>query len=148
MRIREAAPADEQQVYALLCALQRTELPREAFSRVYAGNLARPLVRYLVAEDDGAVRGFISVHMDEQLHHATLVGEVQELIVDQAYRGKRLGHALLEAAHQAARDAGCSHMELNSSFGRTEAHAFYERHGWKKQSYNFTNKQLWEGHTL
>ncbi len=148
MHVREATEADEQQIYALLCALQQTELPREAFGRVYANNLAQPLVRYLVAEDGGAVHGFISVHMDEQLHHATLVAEVQELIVDAAYRGKRLGHALLEAAHQTARDAGCSHMELNSSFARTEAHAFYERHGWKKQSFNFTNKQLWEGHTL
>ena len=141
MTIRPATPSDESRIYELICILESRTLPRDAFSRTYAHNLAASWVRYLVAEIDGAVAGFASVHMDQQLHHASLVGELQELIVDETVRGRGIGAALLAAAQDAARAAGCSHMELNSGFARSAAHAFYERHGWVKDHYNFTYKR-------
>lgn len=144
MRIRAAEAPDLPVVYALLCALEGEDLPEEAFAQTYAHNLAQPMIRYLVAEEEGAVRGFCSLHMDRQLHHTSLVGEIQELVVEEARRGQGIGAALLRAAQDEARRAGCSHLELNSSFPRLRAHAFYERNGWVKDHYNFTYKRLWE----
>ncbi len=144
MEIRVARSADLAEVYRLLCLLEAKELPEQAFAQVYAHNQAEPLIRYLVAEVEGAVHGFVSLHMDWHLHHGTLVGEVQELIVDEAYRGQGIGKALLQAALCEAKQAGCSHLELNSNFRRTDAHAFYEHNGWTKAHYNFTYKRLHE----
>ena len=144
MRIRPAEITDLQAVYALLCALEGWALPEAAFAETYARNLDEPLIRYIVAEDDGIVRGFVSLHMDRQLHHAALVGEIQELIVEEACRGRSIGSELLRMVCDEAKAAGCSHLELNSSFPRTRAHAFYERHGWVKDHYNFTYKSLRE----
>ena len=144
MRIRRAQPDDLQPIYALLCALEGCALPEAAFTDTYSHNLAQPLIRYLVAEEDGVVRGFVSLHMDRQLHHAALVGELQELIVEEAWRGQGVGAELLRAAYREAKAAGCAQLELNSSFARTRAHAFYERNGWVKDHYNFTYKRLQE----
>ncbi len=141
MTIREAQPDDLLEVYELLCTLENHELPLQAFAETYGHNLEEPLIRYLVAEEDKLV-GFISLHMDRQLHHASLVGEVQELIVREDRRGQGIGEALLKAAQEQAAQAGCSHMELNSNLKRTGAHAFYAHMGWEKNHYCFTYKKL------
>jgi len=144
MRIRPAERKDQKTVYTLLCALEERALPEAVFAEIYAHNLAQPMIRYLVAEDAGAVRGFVSVHMDRLLHHASLVGEVQELVVEEAWRGRGMGAELLRAARREAKAAGCSQMGLNSGFERPRAHAFYERNGWARDHFNFTYKRLRE----
>jgi len=142
MQIRPAKPHDLQPIYTLLCTLSNHALPEAAFAQIYARNLTQPMIRYLVAEDNGVVCGFISLHMDKHLHHAALVGEIRELIVDEAWRGRGVGGLLLRAACDEAKEAGCVHLELSSGFPRTRAHAFYERNGWKKDHYSFTYKML------
>lgn len=145
MTIRAAAAADLSAVHTLFLQLVDRLLPREDFDPIYLHNLERPLIRYLVAEDEqGEVRGFVSLHMEKQLHHAALVGEVQELVVDGGCRSRGIGAALLRAAQHEAALSGCSHLELNSGFSRTRAHAFYERNGWLKDHYNFTYWRLKE----
>lgn len=144
MTIRLAAMEDLPAVYALLCDLEHCQLPGEVFREVYAQNLSQPSVRYLVAEEEGRVQGFISLRMDRPLHHAQLVGEIQELIVDEAARGRGVGALLLKKAQSLAAEAGCVQLELSSNFARTRAHAFYERHGWVKDHYSFTYKRLME----
>ncbi len=143
MMIRTAGVADLPAVHALFRQLVDRPLPREDFDPIYLEHLARPLIRYIVAEDaQGAVCGFASLYMEYQLHHAALVGELQELIVDERQRSQGIGAALLRAVRREAKAAGCSHMELNSGFPRTRAHAFYERNGWLKDHYNFTYWRL------
>ena len=144
MQIRPAEMRDLQTIYALLCALENCALPEAAFAEIYTHNLAQPQTRYLVAEEAGAARGFVSLHMDGHLHHASLVGEVRELVVAEAWRSRGIGAALLAAARREARAAGCSHLELNSGLQRARAHAFYERNGWAKDHYNFTYQGLQE----
>jgi len=144
MQIRPATPHDLQAVYPLLCALANATLSEAAFAETYAHNLAQPMIRYLVAEEDGVVRGFASLHMERLLHHAALVGEIQELIVEPELRSRGIGAELLRAVCAEAGAAGCVHLELSSGFARTRAHAFYERHGWAKDHYSFTYKRLQE----
>jgi len=144
MRIRTAETTDLQPVYALMCALEDCALPEAAFAEIYAADLARPAARYLVAELDGAVRGFVSLHMARHLHHAALVGELRELAVEEPYRGRGIGRELLLAARREARAAGCVQLGLSCGFRRARAHAFYERNGWKKDHYHFTYQRLQE----
>ena len=144
MQIRPAETRDLQTVHALLCALEGCALPEGAFAETYAHNLAQPLIRYFVAEEDGAALGFISLHMDRQLHHAAPVGEIRELIVEEAWRSRGAGRSLLRAAQREAKAAGCALLQLSSGFARTHAHAFYERNGWAKDHFNFTYELLQE----
>jgi len=59
---------------------------------------------------------------------------LEELYVVAERRGKGIGGALLDAAIQAARDAGANHFELTTGETDTEARALYE-------SRSFTNRE-------
>lgn len=62
---------------------------------------------------------------------------VEDLAVDPAQRSQGVGKALLDAAKDWARDRGCSHLELDSGMGRTDAHRFYRREGSASESISF-----------
>lgn len=53
-------------------------------------------------------------------------GRIGRMAVRRAFRGKGVGGALLQAALDAARQAGCKDIELSA---QTHALAFYARHG-------------------
>jgi ribosomal protein S18 acetylase RimI-like enzyme len=59
---------------------------------------------------------------------------LEELYVIPSLRGQGIGRALLEAAMDAARNEGATHMELGTSETDTAARALYERAG-------FTNRE-------
>jgi GNAT superfamily N-acetyltransferase len=59
---------------------------------------------------------------------------LEELYVVPVHRGKGLGRALLEAAIDAAREAGADHFELTTGETDTAARSLYE-------SFSFTNRE-------
>jgi ribosomal protein S18 acetylase RimI-like enzyme len=59
---------------------------------------------------------------------------LEELYVAPAKRGEGMGRALLEAAMEAAREAGADHIDLNTGETDTAARALYESAG-------FTNRE-------
>jgi GNAT superfamily N-acetyltransferase len=62
---------------------------------------------------------------------------VEDLAVDPGTRSQGVGHALLGAARRWARDAGATHLELDTAEARTDARRFYERErpSWRSISY-------------
>ena len=95
----------------------------------------------LLAIDGDRIVGLASVYADIQSIRYGKRCWLQDLVVAKAMRSSGVGKALLTAAAEWARERGCSHLELASGAGRTDAHRFYEREGMSK-SYNF---QLWIG---
>jgi len=62
---------------------------------------------------------------------------VEDLAVDPAQRSRGIGGALLDAASDWAREAGATHLELDTGEARADAQRFYERRGaaWRSISY-------------
>jgi GNAT superfamily N-acetyltransferase len=85
----------------------------------------------LVAEDDGRVVGWIHVIATPVLE-TDLYAEIAGLVVDESCRSRGVGLALLHAAEGWARDAGCTTIRVRSRIARERAHAFYERHGFRR----------------
>jgi GNAT superfamily N-acetyltransferase len=85
----------------------------------------------LVAEEDGRVVGWIHVIATPVLE-TDLYAEIAGLIVDERCRSRGVGLALLHAAEAWARDAGCRTIRVRSRIARERAHAFYERHGFRR----------------
>ncbi|MCH7485073.1 MAG: GNAT family N-acetyltransferase [Chloroflexi bacterium] len=122
MSIRTANEADLPRLIELMAQLRPDEPEAEDPSCVedYARVLARMTAQgqsVLVAEDDGRIAG------------ALVLAIVENMVVDEAARGKRLGEALIEQAIVEAQRAGCYKLSLTSNKRRTEAHRFYERLG-------------------
>ena len=71
------------------------------------------------------------------LHRAKPIRRISALVVDARYRSKGIGRAIVDAAEQMFRDAGCGSVEVTSNMRRTDAHAFYARLGYELTSARF-----------
>ncbi len=135
MSVRRATEADLPRLIELMAQLHSDEPEAEDPSRVedYARVLARMTAqgqRVLVAEDDGRIAGALVLAIVENItHKGTPYAIIENVIVDEAARGKRHGEALIEQAVEEARQAGCYKVSLTSNKRRSEAHRFYERLG-------------------
>jgi len=86
--------------------------------------------RVLVAEVDGQVAGMCQVIFFRHLqHNGGRCAELESVHVDGALRGRGVGTALVSAAVEAAREAGCYRVQLTSNKARTDAHRFWARQG-------------------
>jgi GNAT superfamily N-acetyltransferase len=85
---------------------------------------------YVAVGSDGRVMGWVQVYVRQLLmvdRHAEMGG----LVVDEAYRGRGVGHMLVDWAEAWARDHGCQALYLRSNVQRLEAHRFYEGMGYQ-----------------
>ena len=83
----------------------------------------------LVAEAGDELVGICSVYLDL---HSVRFGPrcwVEDLAVDPDRRSEGIGGQLLAAARGWARDAGATHLELDTGVARKDAQRFYERQG-------------------
>jgi len=121
IRIRPALPADVRAIHDLVepYANERILLAKEWVG--YYEAVQEFLVAQVLADDGtpGAVVGCGAVHVLWQD-----LAEIRTLAVDSAWRGHRVGHALLEALMQRARDLG-----LRRLFCLTFEVEFFSGHG-------------------
>ena len=90
--------------------------------------------------DDEKYVGFISFQKTFNLY----LGEfylVDDLIVDEKYRGKGIGKELMNAVEMACRNENISSIKLDSGLQRENTHKFYKSLGYEKKCYTF-EKQL------
>ena len=102
-----------------------------ALHAVYSRALASETQFYLCAEDEGAVAGFCSLTLKNNLWQAGNLAHIDELVVEERQRRKGIGSALLDAAVKMAAGRGCASIELDSAFHRGDAHRFYESQGFE-----------------
>ncbi len=138
MEIRLAREADVHAAYELMCDMEVTRLDEEAFRRIYTDTLKNPLSPCLVAEEAGAVIGFLHLRMEEQLCRCGRVAEIMELIIRSDTRSQGIGALLLEAAVQLAKENGCIRLEVASNRVRERAHAFYQKQGMQQTHIKLT----------
>ena len=78
-----------------------------------------------VAEDDGALAGFVVTEMEDDFLH------VWELAVDVDHQRKGAGRALLAAAAEGAREAGCRYLTLTTFTNVAFNAPYYQSLGWR-----------------
>lgn len=138
--IRPASASDLESVYKLLNQLKGAPHNRDAFERNYHENMSDPLIHYLVALHNGKPIGFVSLHVQRILHHANRTGELQELIIDERYRGKGVGKQLMIAAEGLARSLGLEEIELTTRLHRSDAQEFYKSLGYSNSHLKFVKE--------
>jgi RimJ/RimL family protein N-acetyltransferase len=107
-----------------------------AEERRYLRSIRRhPHAAVLVAEDDGAIVGRLSVARD--LHPASEhVGDVG-LMVARDYRRRGVGKALMEGAEEWARSVGIRKLELHVFPHNEPAIALYEGLGYEREGFRW-----------
>jgi ribosomal protein S18 acetylase RimI-like enzyme len=81
----------------------------------------------LVADEDGVVVGMVSVQPLISTAQGGMVGLLEDLVVDEAWRGKGIGSQLLSAALDWAREQGLTRVQLLADRNNEAALQFYFR---------------------
>jgi GNAT superfamily N-acetyltransferase len=126
--IRDARPDDAEALAGLLDQLGYPA-STEAVSRRLARLAESDADRVFVAEQEGAVVGFATVHVSLAVEYEEPAAKLSAIAVDEAHRRRGIGEALVAAAEEEARARGCCLLFLTTSERRADAHAFYERMG-------------------
>ncbi|MEA2550847.1 MAG: hypothetical protein QOE25_616 [Actinomycetota bacterium] len=132
--VRFAKPEDWPAVAALLVELGRGVAAGTAEDAThelqFGGHIRQLNIVTLVAEDEGKVLGVCDMEYHQRLGDHRPQARVNDLVVTEAARGKRVGKALLDRAESLARKRGCFRMALTTASWREASIAFYTREGW------------------
>jgi GNAT superfamily N-acetyltransferase len=118
---------------ALLLPQLNPRLPVPTMERLQA-IVADPAVTLLVARDGQQIVGTTTV-----IVYTTpfwIKARLDEVVVDEASRGKGVGAALVKASLDLARERGVEVVELQSGVQREAAHRLYEKLGFKRRDTN------------
>jgi len=115
-------------------------IDREAVKKVIEKGLNSGHQFYICATDDKKLIGYCSLTIKNNLWMAANLGNVDELVVDSAYRNRGIGKMLMNEIENIAKRQDCRRVELESAFHRTIAHEFYARLGFEKRAYLFTKE--------
>lgn len=136
--IRDCELEDFDEVLPLLTQLWPDLEPDPAASReVFVNLLEADCCFVTCAVLEGRVVGFCDFNTRHSLWQRGRLAYVDELVVEESFRGRGIGAALLDGVARKARELGCARIELDSAFHRTEAHRFYEGRGWERRAFLF-----------
>lgn len=96
-----------------------------------------------VAKLNGIVAGFVLIkmrHYDFPGHVARKVLVVDEICVEQAFRGHGIGTRMMEEVHALARAFGCTDMQLGVYPQNDDAVGFYQKCGFTIRSIDMQRK--------
>ncbi len=123
MKIRQLVYTDYNQVI---------EIWKKSFSNNFDKNINTPYLSdpssvTLVSVDNDTITGVASLHIIKKLTRT--LGLIEDVAVNENYRGKGIGKKLVEKLIEIASKKGCDKTVLNSSEKNSE---FYEKIGFEK----------------
>lgn len=129
LTIREArSDADYYKAYPVLLQLI-PDLDMQTYAqRVFVARATG--YRMFVSEIDGDVIGVIGIIHNHNLHDG-FVTYIEQVVIDESYRGQGYGALLLQFAESRAKEEGCDQVELDVDTGEGLAEQFYLRNGYK-----------------
>jgi GNAT superfamily N-acetyltransferase len=133
--VRRAEPADVDRIVELieLGSLEpgtEDTGERTGYVAALAEIQAAPPSEVLVAVVDGRVVGVVQLIVFRHLQrHGGRCAELESMHIHPDWRSRGVGTVLLAEAVGRAEAAGCYRIQLTSNRARTDAHRFYERHG-------------------
>ena len=134
--IRRANLADHSNIASLLHQLGYETPPTRILANLtHIRDSSTDLV--LVVVEKHGIIGCISLHILPLFHTVGFLGRVTSLVIDESYRGQRIGIALMDAATCWFSANGCVKMEVTSGDHRLDAHRFYESYGMAREGQRF-----------
>jgi GNAT superfamily N-acetyltransferase len=131
--VREAIPEETRLLYPIMRQL-RPQLREDAFiARIEHLRVSGYRLAALWDPEVKAVAGF---RMQESLAWGRFL-YVDDLVTDEAVRGRGYGSRLMTWLVAVAREAGCEQLHLDSGVQRFDAHRFYLTFGMRISSHHF-----------
>lgn len=138
--LRMAKEDDFEPIFLMLCELEGVEFKKEVIQKIYLENLNNQNIYILVVEENDNLLGFGTLYVQNLMHHAGKVAEIQELFISEEARGKNLGSKIIIKFEEIAKKEKCVLIEVASSIFRSGAHKFYEKNEYLNTHFKFTKK--------
>ena len=87
--------------------------------------------------ENGKEIGRCYIYMIKNDLHKEPYALLEDVYVDENYRGKGIGTELVKRAIELAKNLGCYKIIATSRFERNNVHEWYEKLGFKKWGYEF-----------
>lgn len=143
MRVRDAGPGDLDRLLELYEDPERLYRNVEPLNQnraedLFTRVLLDPNQRTLVAEVyDEVVGTVVLVVLPNLAHGGAPYAVVENVVVDEEYRGEGVGRTLIEEAMKLAREAGAYKLTLSANTGRDGADGFYRSLGFEETHVGF-----------
>ncbi|MEJ0054239.1 MAG: GNAT family N-acetyltransferase [Bacteroidota bacterium] len=136
MKIRLATPADSTAIQSLLAQLGYPIFDeQEVVEKIRLHQ--QPGYCLLVSEIETRTVGFISMHWFELMHWKGRMGRFTSFCIDETFRSKGVGQALLKEGEAFLIKQGCIKLEVTSNLRRVRTHEFYLKAGYVEDSRRF-----------
>jgi len=122
--LAEATPQAVAELNSLVAQMSRK--PRE-MDLAYLKRVLEAPGTLIVVWDEGRIVGCAQVSIVVLI--SKLKGWIDEVVVDESYRGQGVAKRLMEMAIEYARRAGCRHVNMSSGSDRSSVHSIYEHMG-------------------
>jgi ribosomal protein S18 acetylase RimI-like enzyme len=137
LEIRDARPDDAANLARLIGQLGYPTSAADVTRRLVRLT-ASEADRCVVAVMDGEVAGMATLHASLTIVDDGSAAKLSAIVVDERYRRRGIGAALVSALEADARGRGCALMFLTTAERRAGAHAFYRRIGFEETGRRFT----------
>src|SRR3989338_9401748 len=91
----------------------------------------------IIAMEDGKVIGRAFLYIISNVLHKNPYGLMEDVFVDEAYRGKGIGTELVKMLIEEAKNRGCYKLIGTSRFSNERVHGLYTKLGFTKFGYEF-----------
>lgn len=129
--IRPARADDAETIYLCICVLEDYKADQfDLFRQCFEANLPDANKLHLVAQlSSNKVVGYLSCYGQLLLHHLGMVYEIQEMFVEDDFRGHGIGKHMLAALDNMLASRPHVSVEVTSNKLRASALRFYEQNG-------------------
>jgi len=138
VQLQEVSDRDLSEVNNLFSQL--TQHSKNATIEQLEGMLKSPNVEWWVARDDNKMIGMGILLVF--LKSIGISAQIQEMVIDEDYRGKGIGKMIAHKMIDRAKARGATHIDLTSNPSRTAANAFYQGLGFEKRDTNVYRLKL------
>ncbi len=142
MYYRKGTFADCEQVFHLICEMEKKELAYDRFVEIFHKQLLRDRYYCLVCVMEEKVIGILNLRFEEQLHHSATIAEIMEFSVLPNYRKQGIGKEMFVKACELAKEFGCIQIEVACNQLRTDTHRFYIREGMHNFHFKFSKSLI------
>ncbi|MBR9702162.1 GNAT family N-acetyltransferase [Candidatus Pacearchaeota archaeon] len=137
IEIIHASSKDFEDVYDLLCHLwAKPRINKKKLIPIYISQIKYGK-KFLFAKVDDKYVGMISLNTKLDIESHGKVGLIEELVVIDSYRNKKIGEKLIYSVIKEAKKEKCIEVQLYSRIKNIKAHKFYKRFGFNKAAYLF-----------
>lgn len=137
-RVRSATKSDLADINSLLLQLSRSA--RKLDMKIYRKMLAGKSYFLFAARDGRRIVGMVSlILMEIPVAFRT---RMEDMVVDERYRGQGIGEKLSRAIIAQAKKSGGISMDLTTNPARGSAHKLYEKLGFEKRDTNVYRLKL------